>query len=72
MALSGALRSNQRNGAYGPIDPAVDQGERSFVARSAEKIGAVEAFPMIERETELASQGGIGHYRTVPGAPITR
>jgi len=45
------------------------RGERGLVARSAEKIRAVEAFPMTEREIELARQSRIAHDGTLPGAP---
>jgi len=36
---------NQRHGARRPIGPAVDQGERGLVARSAEKIPRGRSFP---------------------------
>jgi hypothetical protein len=62
MTLAGALGSDQREGARGPISPAVDEGECGFVARSAQKIGAIEAFPMAERKAELVRRSGITHY----------
>src|SRR5215475_12963401 len=70
MALAGPLRSDQRNGARRPICPAVDQGERSFVAGSTQKIRAIEAFPMTEWKTELARRGRIAHHHTLRASPI--
>src|SRR6266446_3637506 len=68
MALAGALRSDQRHGARRPIGPVVDQRERGLVAGAAEKIRALEAFPMTERKIELARQSRIAHDGTLPGA----
>jgi hypothetical protein len=68
MSLSTALRSDQRDGARGPIRPAFDEAERRLVARAGEKVLARIAFSVIKRKRELTRANGHGASSMIPTA----